>query len=128
MKNVLLIILVIAGLFMIMGCAGQNTTTQTDQQAAQQAVQQAAQQVLQNQTLPKTFECAAGTHWSGGSGMQGTIIGVETYKGRQACHVAYSFSADAKFDYYIDMNDITSVCYVMSGSAGTPPTEVCNWQ
>ena len=60
--------------------------------------------------------------------MQGTIVGVETYKGRQACHVTYSFSPEAKFDYYIDMGNITSVCYVMSGAAGVEPTEVCNWQ
>ena len=147
MKNVILVLLVVAGLFVVMGCAGQKTTTQTEQgqnmpalngtggpnisseqQAAQQAAQQQAQQALQNQTLPKTFECTAGTHWSGESGMQGTVVGMETFKGRQACHVTYSFSPEAKFDYYIDMNDITSVCYVMSGSLGTESTEVCSWQ
>lgn len=151
MKNILLTLLVVAGLFIIMGCAGQGNTTQTqqtnqtqqaaqqqqaqqaaqqqaEQQAIQQAAQQAAQQALQNNTLPATFDCTAGIHWSGESGMQGTIIGIETYKGRQACHVKYSFSAEATFDYYIDMSNVTSVCYVMSGSAGTPPTEVCNWQ
>jgi len=149
MKNILLTFLVLAGLFIVMGCVSQNTTTQTaqqaaqqqaeqqaqqaaqqaaQQQAAQQTAQQQAQQALQNQSLPTTFECKVGIHWGGANGMQGTIIGVETYKGKQACHVTYSFSAEAKFDYYIDMNDITSVCYVMSGAVGTEPTEVCNWQ
>ncbi|VVB74079.1 Uncharacterised protein [uncultured archaeon] len=153
MRNILLTVLVVAGLFVIMGCTGQTTTTQTNQnqnmpayngtsgpnisaeeqqaqvqqQAEQEAIQQ-AQQAMQNQSLPKTFECAAGTHWSGESGMQGTIVGVETFKGKQTCHVTYSFSAEAKFDYYIDMTDITSVCYVMSGGPGTESTEVCNWQ
>jgi hypothetical protein len=152
MRNILLTILVVAGLFVMMGCAGQtktpvqnvpalNGTTGSNvsaeqqaaeqlaqQQAQQQAAEQAAQQALKNQSLPTTFECAAGTHWSGDSGMQGTVVGVETFKGRQACHVTYSFSSEAKFDYYIDMNDVTSVCYVMSGAAGTAPTEVCSWQ
>jgi len=159
MGNILLTLLVVAGLFVVMGCAGQTTTQttpgqnvpalngtsgsnisseqqaeqqaaqqQVQQRAAQQAAEQAAQRALQNQSLPKTFECTAGIHWSGESGMQGTIVGVEKFKGRQACHVAYSFSPEAKFDYYIDMNDITSVCYVIGGSLGTESTEVCDWQ
>lgn len=147
-------LLVVAGLF-VFGCAGQKTTTTqneqgqampalngtsgpsqdelaaqeaAEQQAIQQAIREQAQQALQNQTLPTSFQCTAGVRYSNQQGMQGTMVGVETYKGRQTCHITYSLGPDSRFDYYLDMSDPKSVCYVMSGGEGTEPTEVCDWQ
>ena len=140
MKNMLLMILVAMGLFVMMGCAGQNTTT-ADQNKATPPSKNTTEQVVSNtsntgQTQPEQnttappptkFTCTPGAHYNNMKGLSGTVVGIETFRGRQTCHVTYSFSADAKYDYYLDMSNPDDFCTAMSSGDGSEPTISCDW-
>lgn len=133
MKNLLFMSVIMLGLLMF-GCTGQNQDMQNNDGGNQQDATTTQTNDVSTSTDysgdSQEIECVAGMTWntqSEGYSMAGTIVGVENYKGRQACHVTAEIDGGyGNFDIYIDMADENASCVVMD--IGGQTTETCtNW-
>ena len=134
MRNITFAIVILFGL-LVFGCTGQDTNSQpsvNDSDSQNSVVNYSiTDSDLDSQDSNEGFECVAGMTWSTSSDgytSSGTIVGIETYKGKQVCHVTATIEGGyGDIDMYIDMADSESACTVMN--IGGQTTETCiNWE
>ncbi len=134
MRNITLAIVILFSL-LVFGCIGQDTNTQSNSgnEDSQKILinESVTGSNLSTQTGSESIECDTGMTWSTSSDgytSSGTIVGVETYKGKRVCHVTATIEGGyGNIDVYIDMTNSESACTVMN--IGGQTTETCvNWE